>query len=104
MKNARVAATLPLYTLRMTLLLPNKLQSMGISHLVDVSKWKKGDPLRLSHMVQRLMFWAEAGRNAYKDDGIEWDPTPEKQILIDRPYIFFVRWRNLTLMNGNFVL
>lgn len=25
--------------------------------------------LKLSHAVQRLMFWAEAGRNAFKDDG-----------------------------------
>lgn len=42
---------------------------MGIPSLVDVSNYKPGSPLRLSHAVQRIMFWAEAGRNAYKDDG-----------------------------------
>ncbi|XP_075985765.1 antichymotrypsin-2-like [Anticarsia gemmatalis] len=104
MKRIRMAAILPIYTLRMTLLLPNKLQAMGISRLFDVKDPSAGASLRLSHMVQRLMFWAEAGRNAFKDDGIEWDERPEMDLLVDRPYIFYVRWRNLTLMNGNFVL
>lgn len=27
------------------------------------------DEVKLSHGVQGIMFWAEAGRNAYKDDG-----------------------------------
>ncbi|CAH2068528.1 unnamed protein product, partial [Iphiclides podalirius] len=101
MYSLRVAVSLPLYTLRMTLLLPGKLQSMGFSRLVDVGQC---EDVRLSHGVQRLMFWAEAGRNAFKDDGIEWDEVPELEILVNRPYIFFVRWRNITIMNGNFVL
>ncbi|XP_059049289.1 leukocyte elastase inhibitor-like [Achroia grisella] len=97
----RVAATLPLYTLRMTLLLPSKLQTMGISRIFNSTDTAQ---LKLSHGVQRLMFWAEAGRNAFKDDGIEWEEVPEYEIVVDRPYMFFVRWRNMTLMNGNFVL
>ncbi|XP_068629007.1 serpin I2-like [Battus philenor] len=102
MYTLRVAVNLPLYTLRMTLLLPGKLEAMGIKQLVDI---KGGcDELKLSHAVQRLMFWSEAGRNAYKDDGIEWDEAPELELFINRPYIFFVRWRNITLMNGHFVL
>lgn len=36
--------------------------------------------------------------------GLEWDESPEMAIVVDRPYIFFVRWQNMTLMNGNFVL
>lgn len=36
--------------------------------------------------------------------GLEWDAPPEMKMKIDRPYIFFVRWRNVSLMNGNFVL
>ncbi|XP_047040706.1 uncharacterized protein LOC124645018 isoform X1 [Helicoverpa zea] len=104
MKTRRIAAILPIYTLRMTLLLPNKLQAMGIQRLVEVSNTTQTSHLRLSHAVQRIMFWAEAGRNAYKDDGMEWDQTPELEVVADRPYIFFVRWRNITLVNGNFVL
>ncbi|XP_023934460.2 serpin B7-like [Bicyclus anynana] len=106
LRTMRVAATLPIYTLRMTLLLPDKLQAMGISRLVDANhtKSKRCGQLRLSHAVQRIMFWAEAGRNAYKDDGIEWDETPEKEMIVDRPYLFFVRWKNVTLINGNFAL
>ncbi|XP_039745187.1 uncharacterized protein LOC120623300 isoform X2 [Pararge aegeria] len=79
---------------------------MGISRLVETNNAKTSGcgELRLSHAVQRIMFWAEAGRNAYKDDGIEWDETPEKEIIVDRPYLFFVRWKNVTLMNGNFAL
>ncbi|KPI93288.1 Serpin B10 [Papilio xuthus] len=103
MYTLRVAVTLPLYTLRMTLLLPNKLQSMGISRLVDDSDAECNE-LRLSHAVQRLMFWQEAGRNAFKDDGIEWDEAPELELVVNRPYVFFVRWRNVTIMNGHFVL
>ncbi|XP_014360536.2 serpin B10 [Papilio machaon] len=103
MYTLRVAVTLPLYTLRMTLLLPNKLQAMGISRLVDDSDAECSE-LRLSHAVQRLMFWAEAGRNAFKDDGIEWDEAPELELVVNRPYVFFVRWRNITIMNGHFVL
>ncbi|KAM3966697.1 serine protease inhibitor 29 [Aphomia sociella] len=98
----RVAATLPLYTLRMTLLLPSKLQTMGISRIFELNTTVPD--LRLSHGIQRMMFWAEAGRNAFKDDGIEWDETPDYEMVVDRPYIFFVRWNNMTLMNGNFVL
>lgn len=41
---------------------------MGISRLVDDEDAECSE-LRLSHAVQRLMFWAEAGRNAFKDDG-----------------------------------
>ncbi|KAH9633981.1 hypothetical protein HF086_001183 [Spodoptera exigua] len=104
MKTMRVAATIPIYTLRMTLLLPNKLQAMGIPRLVDVSNVTDTRSLRLSHAVQRVMFWAEAGRHAYKDDGIEWDQKPQLEVIANRPYIFFVRWRNVTLLNGNFVL
>ncbi|XP_050553595.1 serpin B12 isoform X2 [Spodoptera frugiperda] len=104
MKTMRVAATIPIYTLRMTLLLPNKLQAMGMPRLVDVGNVTGTPSLRLSHAVQRVMFWAEAGRDAYKDDGIEWDQKPELEVIANRPYIFFVRWRNVTLMNGNFVL
>ncbi|CAH0699093.1 unnamed protein product [Spodoptera exigua] len=104
MKTMRVAATIPIYTLRMTLLLPNKLQAMGIPRLVDVNNVTDTRSLRLSHAVQRVMFWAEAGRHAYKDDGIEWDQKPQLEVIANRPYIFFVRWRNVTLLNGNFVL
>ncbi|CAG9575762.1 unnamed protein product [Danaus chrysippus] len=102
----RVAAILPIFTLRMTLLLPQKLQLMNITRLVDAkpSPDNKCGELKLSHAVQRLMFWAEAGSNAFKDDGIEWDEKPELQLLADRPYLFYVRWNNVTLMNGNFVL
>ncbi|XP_063393985.1 uncharacterized protein LOC134679073 [Cydia fagiglandana] len=102
MHTMRVAVTLPLYTLRMTLLLPNKLQDMGMQSLI--TNGTNCQPMRLSHAVQRLMFWAEAGRNAFKDDGIEWDPRPELEIVVDRPYLFFVRWDNITIMNGVFVL
>ncbi|XP_063632949.1 uncharacterized protein LOC134804024 [Cydia splendana] len=102
MHTMRVAVTLPLYTLRMTLLLPNKLQDMGMQSLLN--NGTDCQPVRLSHAVQRLMFWAEAGRNAFKDDGIEWDPRPELEIVVDRPYLFFVRWDNITIMNGVFVL
>ncbi|XP_063547025.1 uncharacterized protein LOC134754623 [Cydia strobilella] len=102
MHTMRVAVTLPLYTLRMTLLLPNKLQDMGMQSLL--TNGTNCQPVRLSHGVQRLMFWAEAGRNAFKDDGIEWDPRPELEIVVDRPYLFFVRWDNITIMNGVFVL
>lgn len=42
---------------------------MGISRLVNASEAKSGS-LLLSQAVQRIMFWAEAGRNAYKDDGM----------------------------------
>ncbi|KAJ2946458.1 hypothetical protein O0L34_g12501 [Tuta absoluta] len=104
MRSLRMAVTLPIYTLRMTLLLPNKLQAMGISRLVDPSNTSNDQKLSLSHAVQRLMFWAEAGRNAFKDDGIEWDPRPEMEMIVDRPYIFYVRWRKFILLNGNFVL
>ncbi|XP_045760868.1 uncharacterized protein LOC123864460 isoform X2 [Maniola jurtina] len=106
LRTMRVAAIMPIYTLRMTLLLPGKLQEMGISRLVEINnKTSSGcGQLRLSHAVQRIMFWAEAGRNAYKDDGIEWDESPEIEIIVDRPYLFYVRWKNVTLMNGNFVL
>ncbi|XP_046976353.1 antichymotrypsin-2-like [Vanessa cardui] len=104
MRTMRIAVTMPIYTLRMTLLLPGKLKTMGISRLVETSNSSRCDKMRLSHAVQRLMFWAEAGRNAFKDDGIEWDETPELEIVLDRPYIFYVRWKNITLMNGNFVL
>ncbi|CAG5018366.1 unnamed protein product [Parnassius apollo] len=75
MYTLRVAVTLPLYTLRMTLLLPSKLQSMGISRLVDLGNGEC-EELRLSHAVQRLMFWAEAGRNAFKDDVSNAKKTP----------------------------
>ncbi|XP_061713399.1 serpin I2-like [Cydia pomonella] len=102
MHTMRIAVTLPLYTLRMTLLLPNKLQDMGMQSLL--TNGTDCQPVRLSHAVQRLMFWAEAGRNAFKDDGIEWDPRPELEIVVDRPYLFFVRWNNVTIMNGVFVL
>lgn len=40
---------------------------MGVSGLVS-GRGGCG-ALRLSHAVQRIMFWAEAGRHAYKDDG-----------------------------------
>ncbi|XP_050665375.1 leukocyte elastase inhibitor C-like isoform X1 [Leptidea sinapis] len=101
MRTVRVAAALPLYTLRMTLLLPGKLKSMGISRLLYNTTC---DGLKLSHGVQRIMFWSEAGRYAYKDDGIEWDDPPVLNITIDRPYMFFVQWQNITILNGNFVL
>ncbi|XP_072936085.1 serpin B12-like isoform X2 [Epargyreus clarus] len=104
MQEKRVAVSLPIYTLRMTLLLPGKLETMGISSLVQAKTDNNCNALKLSHAVQRIMFWAEAGRNAYKDDGIEWDEKPELEIVVNRPYIFFVRWRNLTLLSGNFVL
>ncbi|XP_050357037.1 antichymotrypsin-2-like [Nymphalis io] len=104
MRTMRIAATMPIYTLRMTLLLPGKLKTMGTSRLVEMNNSSGCDEIRLSHAVQRLMFWAEAGKHAYKDDGIEWDETPELEIVLDRPYIFYVRWKNVTLMNGNFVL
>lgn len=39
---------------------------MGITRLVNNDTCTT---LKLSHAVQRLMFWSEAGRNAYKDDG-----------------------------------
>ncbi|XP_047515134.1 uncharacterized protein LOC125056181 isoform X3 [Pieris napi] len=100
MQSKRIAATLPLFTLRMTLLLPAKMQTMGITRLVD----KRCDGLKLSHAIQRIMFWSEAGRYAFKDDGIEWDETPEQRIIFDRPYLFYVRWHNVTILNGNFVL
>ncbi|KAL4709173.1 hypothetical protein ACJJTC_008101 [Scirpophaga incertulas] len=103
MDNIRIAVSMPIYTLRMTLLLPSKLQTLGIQELVSWNGTDSGR-LRLSHAVQRVMFWAEAGRNAFKDDGIEWDETPTMNLTIDRPYLFFVRWKNMTLMNGNFVL
>ncbi|XP_061382948.1 uncharacterized protein LOC116769389 isoform X2 [Danaus plexippus] len=79
---------------------------MNITRLVDAkpSPDNKCGELKLSHAVQRLMFWAEAGSNAFKDDGIEWDEKPELELLADRPYLFYVRWKNVTLMNGNFVL
>nr|XP_012547720.2 serine protease inhibitor 29 isoform X1 [Bombyx mori] len=67
MQTMRIAATLPLYTLRMTLLLPDKLRALGMPRLAQVNTAESD--LTLSHGVQRLMFWAEAGRNAYKDDG-----------------------------------
>lgn len=102
MSSVRVALSLPLYTLRMTLLLPNKLQALGITQLLNNTSTRNS--LKISHAVQRLMFWAEAGRNAFKDDGIEWDESPELELVVDCPYVFFVRWNNLTLMNGNFVL
>ncbi|CAH0722512.1 unnamed protein product, partial [Brenthis ino] len=101
MSTMRIAATIPLYTLRMTLLLPEKLRKMGITRLVNNDTCTT---LKLSHAVQRLMFWSEPGRNAYKDDGIEWDEVPEREIIVNRPYLFYVRWHNITLMNGNFVL
>lgn len=41
---------------------------MGIRRLVDIGNGDCED-VRLSHAVQRLMFWSEAGRNAFKDDG-----------------------------------
>ncbi|XP_026484866.2 antichymotrypsin-2-like [Vanessa tameamea] len=104
MRTKRIAATMPIYTLRMTLLLPGKLKTMGVSRLVETNNSSRCDKMRLSNAVQRLMFWAEAGRNAFKDDGIEWDETPELEIVLDRPYIFYVRWKNITLMNGHFVL
>ncbi|CAF4784249.1 unnamed protein product [Pieris macdunnoughi] len=100
MQSKRIAATLPLFTLRMTLLLPAKMQTMGITRLVD----KRCDGLKLSHAIQRIMFWSEAGRYAFKDDGIEWDETPEQRIIFNRPYLFYVRWHNVTILNGNFVL
>ncbi|XP_045486516.1 uncharacterized protein LOC111002818 isoform X2 [Pieris rapae] len=100
MQSKRIAATLPLFTLRMTLLLPSKMQTMGITRLMD----KQCEGLRLSHAIQRIMFWSEAGRYAFKDDGIEWDETPEQRIIFDRPYLFYVRWHNVTILNGNFVL
>ncbi|RVE43713.1 hypothetical protein evm_011628 [Chilo suppressalis] len=103
MEPIRIGVSMPLYTLRMTLLLPSKLQSMGMHSLFNWSDGTQKD-LRLSHAIQRIMFWAEAGRNAFKDDGIEWDSTPELELVVDRPYLFFVRWHNITLMNGNFVL
>lgn len=37
--------------------------------LVDAGNVTGTPSLRLSHAVQRIMFWAEAGRDAYKDDG-----------------------------------
>ncbi|XP_045513116.1 glia-derived nexin-like isoform X2 [Pieris brassicae] len=100
MQSKRIAATVPLFTLRMTLLLPAKMQTMGITRLVD----KRCEDLKLSHAIQRIMFWSEAGRYAFKDDGIEWDETPEQRIIFDRPYLFYVRWHNVTILNGNFVL
>ncbi|XP_013195403.2 uncharacterized protein LOC106138704 isoform X1 [Amyelois transitella] len=103
MRNVRVAADLPLYTLRMSLLLPNKLEGLGLSDLLHTDNTTDSH-LRMSHGLQRLMFWAEAGRTAFKDDGIEWDDPPHMRIVVDRPYLFFVRWYNMTLMNGNFVL
>lgn len=42
---------------------------MGMPRLVDVGNVTGTPSLRLSHAVQRVMFWAEAGRDAYKDDG-----------------------------------
>ncbi|KAI8429803.1 hypothetical protein MSG28_000328, partial [Choristoneura fumiferana] len=56
MHQLRAAVTLPLYTLRMTLFLLS-------TNETDCNT------LKFSHAVQRLMFWAEAGRNAFKDDG-----------------------------------
>ncbi|GBP21440.1 hypothetical protein EVAR_12041_1 [Eumeta japonica] len=108
----RVAITMPLYTLRMTLLLPNKLQYMGISRLVKDSK-ERASPgttggnaggFEISLAVQTIVFGNEAGRNAFKDDGIEWDEKPELELVVNRPYAFFVRWRDVTLLNGHFVL
>lgn len=43
---------------------------MGISRIVDTTDDITKGTLRLSHAIQRLMFWAEAGRNAFKDDGM----------------------------------
>ncbi|KAI8429806.1 hypothetical protein MSG28_000328 [Choristoneura fumiferana] len=68
MHQLRAAVTLPLYTLRMTLLLPNKLEDMGMPSLLSTNE-TDCNTLKFSHAVQRLMFWAEAGRNAFKDDG-----------------------------------
>ncbi|XP_041974468.1 antichymotrypsin-2-like [Aricia agestis] len=106
MKQTRVAVTLPLYTLRMTLLLQNKLEQMGITKLFipNTSNASSCEQLLISHAVQRIMFWSEAGRHAFKDDGIQWDPTPEKEVIVNRPYLFYVRWKNITILNGNFVL
>ncbi|CAK1548271.1 unnamed protein product [Leptosia nina] len=101
MQSKRIAAILPLYTLRMTLLLPAKLQAMGVTRLVNDDQC---DGLKLSHAVQRIMFWSEAGRYAFKDDGIEWDETPEQTIVFDRPHLFYVRWHNVTILHGNFAL
>ncbi|XP_045452486.1 serpin B10-like [Melitaea cinxia] len=104
MRKLRVAATLPIYTLRMTLLLPEKLKAMGMSRLTEINNSNRCNIIRLSHAVQRLMFWAEAGRNAFKDDGIEWDEAPDIEFVVNRPYLFYLRWKNITLINGNFVL
>lgn len=43
---------------------------MGITRLFDKENNGTCDRLTLTHAVQRLMFWSEAGRYAYKDDGI----------------------------------
>ena len=42
---------------------------MGLTRLFD-NKNGTCDRLTLSHAAQRLMFWSEAGRYAYKDDGM----------------------------------
>lgn len=44
---------------------------MGISHLLDTTDgYDFTERLKISHAVQQLMFWAEAGRHAFKDDGM----------------------------------
>ncbi|KAI8429807.1 hypothetical protein MSG28_000328 [Choristoneura fumiferana] len=85
MHQLRAAVTLPLYTLRMTLLLPNKLEDMGMPSLLSTNE-TDCNTLKFSHAVQRLMFWAEAGRNAFKDDG-------EQQPLIVSSGTRGLRWR-----------
>lgn len=43
---------------------------MGMSRLTEINNSNRCNEIKLSHAVQRLMFWAEAGRNAFKDDGM----------------------------------
>ncbi|XP_026323873.1 uncharacterized protein LOC113233105 isoform X2 [Hyposmocoma kahamanoa] len=105
MRPKRIGVKLPIYTLRMTLLLQNKLEAMGISHLLNTTDgYDFTERLKISHAVQQLMFWAEAGRHAFKDDGIEWAEPTELELAMNRPYAFFLRWKNFTIANGNFVL
>ncbi|KAI8429804.1 hypothetical protein MSG28_000328 [Choristoneura fumiferana] len=59
--------------------------AMGMPSLLSTNE-TDCNTLKFSHAVQRLMFWAEAGRNAFKDDG-------EQQPLIVSSGTRGLRWR-----------
>lgn len=59
-------------------------------------------PNTTKHILYR--YFVRSKDNILWFTGIEWDEPPELELVVDRPYLFFVRWHNLTLMCGNFVL